>query len=95
MRITPSTLHGLISGAFDAQIDSYLVIDCRFGFEYEGGHIGGAINLNKDEDIERFLFDEVISRGQLPAPCVSGQPGLRPPILVFHCEFSAKRGPTL
>jgi hypothetical protein len=95
MRITPATLKALTSGAYNAHISSYQIIDCRFAFEYEGGHISGAINLNKDEDIERFLFDDVIRSGELPVPCQSGQPGLRPPVLVFHCEFSAKRGPTL
>lgn len=94
MRITPATMQALLSGAFDAQIASYKVIDCRFGYEYDGGHIKGALNLNKDEDIERFLFDEVSRQGELPPPSQSGTPGFRQPILVFHCEFSAKRGPT-
>lgn len=95
MRITPATLQALLSGAYDAQVASYRVIDCRFAYEYEGGHIKGAINLNKDEDIERFLFDEAGRRGELPPPSQSGTPGSRQPVLVFHCEFSAKRGPTL
>jgi len=25
---------------------NYLIIDCRFEYEYNGGHIFGAINLN-------------------------------------------------
>lgn len=95
MRITPTTMQALLSGAYDAHIASYQIIDCRFGFEYEGGHIRGAINLNKEEDIERFLFEEAAKRGRLPPPSQSGTPGVRQPILVFHCEFSAKRGPTL
>ncbi|KAG9053335.1 cell division cycle- protein, partial [Serendipita sp. 407] len=52
MRITPATMQALLSGAYDAHVASYTIIDCRFKFEYEGGHIGGAINLNKEEDIE-------------------------------------------
>jgi M-phase inducer tyrosine phosphatase len=95
MRITPSTLQALLSGAYDAQVASYRVIDCRFAYEYVGGHIKGAINLNKDEEIERFLFEEANRRGELPPPSQSGMPGFRQPILIFHCEFSAKRGPTL
>ncbi|CAG7845963.1 SubName: Full=Related to tyrosine phosphatase-Cryptococcus neoformans var. neoformans {ECO:0000313/EMBL:CCA71084.1} [Serendipita indica DSM 11827] len=94
MRITPTTMQALLSGAYDAHIASYQIIDCRFGFEYEGGHIRGAINLNKEEDIERFLFEEAAKRGRLPPPSQSGTPGVRQPILIFHCEFSAKRGPT-
>jgi hypothetical protein len=95
MRITPDTLRSLLSGVYDSQISSYQIIDCRFGFEFEGGHIAGAVNLNKDEDIERFLFEEAIKNGALPPPSQSGTPGVRQPVLIFHCEFSAKRGPTL
>ena len=95
MRITPATLQALLSGAYNAHVESYRVIDCRFAYEYAGGHIQGAVNLNKDEDIERFLFDEASRRGELPLPSQSGTPGFRQPVLVFHCEFSAKRGPTL
>ena len=95
MRITPTTMQALLSGAYNAHIASYQIVDCRFGFEYGGGHIKGAINLNKEEDIERFLLDEAAKRGKLPPPSQSGMPGVRQPVLVFHCEFSAKRGPTL
>ncbi|KAG8869325.1 cell division cycle- protein [Serendipita sp. 405] len=94
MRITPATMQALLSGAYDAHVASYTIIDCRFKFEYEGGHIGGAINLNKEEDIERVLFEMAAKEGRLPVPSQSGMPGVRHPILVFHCEFSAKRGPT-
>ncbi|KAG8819614.1 cell division cycle- protein [Serendipita sp. 401] len=94
MRITPATMQALLSGAYDAHVASYTIIDCRFKFEYEGGHIGGAINLNKEEDIERVLFEMAAKEGRLPIPSQSGMPGVRHPILVFHCEFSAKRGPT-
>ncbi|KAG8803909.1 cell division cycle- protein [Serendipita sp. 399] len=87
-------MQALLSGAYDAQIATYTVIDCRFGFEYEGGHIRGAINLNKEEEIERVLFELAMKEGRLPVSSQSGTPGVRHPVLVFHCEFSAKRGPT-
>ena len=32
-----------------------LIIDCRYGYEYQGGHIKGALNINKPSLID-FLF---------------------------------------
>ncbi len=34
----------------------YLVIDCRFDYEYQAGHINGAINLNTPEQMEAFFL---------------------------------------
>ncbi|KAI6006388.1 hypothetical protein EDC04DRAFT_2782422 [Pisolithus marmoratus] len=57
----------------------YFIIDCRFDYEYSGGHIPGAININTPQG--------------KPKPCVSGD-ACKKTVLVFHCEFSAKRAPT-
>ena len=35
-----------------------LIIDSRFEYEYQGGHIKGAINLNKPENVEEFFFSD-------------------------------------
>lgn len=53
----------------------YLFVDARFGYEYEGGHIKGAINVNDDQKMRELLRS--------------------PKILIFYCEFSSCRGPTL
>lgn len=84
--ITPATLAKLIRGDFNTNIASYKVIDCRYPYEYEGGHIEGAINIyTKDQCMELLTnFD------------LSGQESRkRSNILVFHCEFSSERGPNL
>ncbi|CAK5277468.1 unnamed protein product [Mycena citricolor] len=89
MRITPDTLNQLLDGHFSSRAD-YHIIDCRFDYEYNGGHIQGAINLNQVGDVEEFLLRETLVK---PKASVSGDPA-RKTILVFHCEFSAKRAPT-
>lgn len=81
--IAPRTLHQLLTGAYQGPITNFLVIDCRYPYEYEGGHIRGAVNLWTNEEIMNYLlrdgrFD--LSAGQSTA-------------LIFHCEFSAQRGP--
>lgn len=88
MRIKPDTLDALLDGAYDGKINNYYVIDCRFDYEYNGGHIDGAININSTARLEQELL------GLLrPKPTVSGDL-VKQTILVFHCEFSAKRAPT-
>ena len=76
---------------YDDFVKNFLVIDCRFDYEYEGGHIPGAININTTAGVEEFLLGMSASK---PTPSTSGAPSKKT-ILVFHCEFSAKRAPTL
>ncbi|KAH7924547.1 Rhodanese-like protein, partial [Leucogyrophana mollusca] len=88
MRINPQTLDALLDGAYDTQIANYHVVDCRFDYEYNGGHVPGAININTTAGVEEFLLGL-----DKPKPCVSGD-SAKKTVLVFHCEFSAKRAPT-
>ncbi|KAJ7489867.1 hypothetical protein B0H11DRAFT_2010752 [Mycena galericulata] len=89
MRINPETLNKLLDGHYSERAD-YHIIDCRFDYEFNGGHINGAVNLNQTADVEDFFLRNSLKK---PKPSVSGDPA-RKTILVFHCEFSAKRAPT-
>ncbi|KAJ7273554.1 hypothetical protein B0H12DRAFT_1228402 [Mycena haematopus] len=89
MRINSETLNNLLDGHYTEQAD-YHIIDCRFDYEFNGGHIRGAVNLNQKGDLEEFFLRTSLKK---PKPSVSGDSG-RKTILVFHCEFSAKRAPT-
>ena len=33
-----------------------IVVDCRFDYEYQGGHIKGAINVNSKDAMEEVFF---------------------------------------
>ncbi|KAF8917100.1 hypothetical protein CPB85DRAFT_1374416 [Mucidula mucida] len=90
MRITPQTLNALMDGAFNDRIHDFHVIDCRFDYEYNGGHIPGAVNINTPDDVEKLLLGPSLTK---PKPSVSGD-AYRKTVLVFHCEFSMKRAPT-
>ncbi|KAI5122982.1 hypothetical protein M0805_006860 [Coniferiporia weirii] len=90
MRIDTKTLNALLAGKFDNKVASYQVIDCRFDYEYQGGHIKGAVNINTTAEIEEILLG---SGARKPTPSCSGD-AKKKTILVFHCEFSAKRAPT-
>ncbi|KAJ4495602.1 hypothetical protein C8R41DRAFT_918726 [Lentinula lateritia] len=92
MRITAGTLQMdlLLDGAFDDKIRDFHVIDCRFDYEYAGGHVPGAVNINTTASVEDLLLGPSLMK---PKPSVSGD-GQKKTVLIFHCEFSAKRAPT-
>lgn len=60
---------------------NYTIIDCRYDYEFKGGHIRGATNFKTISEIEKAFINSP-----------SDDPTR---ILIFHCEFSSHRGPTL
>lgn len=88
--ISPVTLAGLIEGRFQDQVGGFHIIDCRYPYEFEGGHIAGAVNLYTTEMIEQFLIQPV----ETQKPEITPDSKKRR-ILVFHCEFSFERGPNM
>ncbi|GAV06300.1 hypothetical protein RvY_16314 [Ramazzottius varieornatus] len=83
--ITPETLRSAIlrEAPFE-NLSSLEVIDCRYPYEYDGGHIRTAINCHTQEELrEKFAFKEKEEDfGKKKA-------------IVFHCEFSSKRAPEM
>ncbi|KAF5277946.1 hypothetical protein FQA39_LY18424 [Lamprigera yunnana] len=86
--ITPSTLAVLMRGGYQNMVSSYKVIDCRYPYEFNGGHIEGATNLYTKEQVLERLLD---AQSHLDANLETCNRN----ILVFHCEFSSERGPNL
>ncbi|XP_018607161.1 M-phase inducer phosphatase 1-B-like isoform X2 [Scleropages formosus] len=83
--ITCDTMCALLNGEFSSLVESFVVVDCRYPYEYQGGHIKGAQNMpNTDEAVAELL------RRHLRAHCPN-----RRLILVFHCEFSSERAPRM
>lgn len=87
--ITAKTMRSLLSGEFDENIASYQVIDCRYPYEFVGGHIRGAVNLFTQDQI----IDQLVkTKTEMPSITAGDQ---KRHILIFHCEFSSERGPKL
>ncbi|KAL7051627.1 hypothetical protein ACKWTF_004538 [Chironomus riparius] len=86
--ISADTMRSLLLGEYDDCVSSFKIIDCRYPYEYEGGHIHGAINLFTQDQI----IEELINK---KAPEVPNVDGHNRNILIFHCEFSSERGPKL
>uniref|UniRef100_A0A182VQL5 protein-tyrosine-phosphatase n=1 Tax=Anopheles minimus TaxID=112268 RepID=A0A182VQL5_9DIPT len=90
--ISGDTMARLVRGDYHDKIASFKIIDCRYPYEFEGGHIRGAKNLYTQEQI----IDELIKSKTESPNVVSCQDGaMRRHIVVFHCEFSSERGPKL
>ncbi|KAF4983765.1 hypothetical protein FZEAL_888 [Fusarium zealandicum] len=79
-RITRETLVDVLDGKYCDHFDQKMVIDCRFEYEYDGGHIDSAVNYN----------DKELLTGQLFKTPMSGRT-----LLIFHCEYSAHRAPLM
>ena len=88
-RISKDTMIDLLDGKYDDWYSQRVIIDCRFEYEYEGGHIQGARNYNDKETLASQLFDvEPVLRpghGDLT----------KPSLVIFHCEYSAHRAPLM
>jgi hypothetical protein len=79
-RITGKTLINVLDGQYNHLYDRTVVIDCRFEYEYQGGHIDGALNFCEKEQLAEELFNAPSNLNTL---------------LVFHCEYSAHRAPLM
>jgi M-phase inducer phosphatase len=76
-----------------------IAFHCRYPYEYDGGHIRGARNIYTKEQIFKEFVDikqpehnpdvgESVQQSETSTPKKRN-------ILIFHCEFSSERGPSL
>ena len=77
-RVSRETMIEVLDGKYSPCYEQSTIIDCRFEYEYTGGHIDGAINFNNKEELAGKLFT-------LATP--------QKTLLIFHCEYSAHRAP--
>ena len=81
---------------FSTMFDDVIILDCRFPYEFNGGHIPSAINITSFAQLQDILFSA--SKGELAGPVDGGEGGAGSvesgrTCLVFHCEFSQSRAP--
>lgn len=80
-RIDRATLLRVLDGEFDDSFEHKLIIDCRFEYEYDGGHINAAVNFNDKDLLAEHLFGANQNEGRT--------------LIVLHCEYSAHRAPMM
>ncbi|CAD6186668.1 unnamed protein product [Caenorhabditis auriculariae] len=67
----------------DDFLRQYTIVDCRYPFEYNGGHVKGAINVYEKSAVQKIFFPE------------ESDNEIRSRIPIFYCEYSQKRGPSM
>ncbi|KAJ2362150.1 m-phase inducer phosphatase, partial [Coemansia sp. RSA 2607] len=82
MRIEAKTASDLLDGMYDNLYDEKIFVDCRFPYEYEGGHIAGASNAPTQEALEQLLLRRPLESGKRV-------------VVVLHCEYSIQRAPSM
>lgn len=87
--ISHETMAKLLRGDYDKTVGSFRIVDCRYPYEFEGGHIAGAENLYTQEEILNALVKPMNGSASVVTD------GAKRNIIVFHCEFSSERGPKL
>lgn len=78
-RISKNTMVEVMNGKWKEFYDALYIIDCRFSYEYEGGHLPNAININTPSSLNKLFFEVPAQRA----------------VVIFHCEYSRDRGPTM
>ncbi|KAH3671039.1 hypothetical protein OGAPHI_000750 [Ogataea philodendri] len=70
--------------------DELMVIDCRFEYEFKGGHIDCALNVSSKRELEDLLLNQSVIK-KTPMEYTAEHRKL----MIFHCEFSSHRGPLM
>jgi rhodanese-related sulfurtransferase len=83
--ITGSTLANLMAKS-ENQSKQFKILDCRYPYEYKGGHIKSATNISKEIDLFNRFFNPETSSYSFPP---------NDTVLIFHCEFSSERAPKM
>ncbi|XP_065176130.1 M-phase inducer phosphatase-like [Sycon ciliatum] len=85
-RITGETLSRALLGGFcqNSMVAEIHLVDCRYPYEYAGGHIKDAANIHDDDQMVSMLFKNTALHSNNRAEH-------SPTIIVFYCEFSVKR----
>lgn len=81
-RIHVDTVAELLQGRYRDKLDNFIIIDCRYDYEFRGGRIRGAVNLGRNRRLVKKFFEN--NRQAMSCRRVA---------VIFHCEFSVNRGP--
>jgi M-phase inducer tyrosine phosphatase len=71
----------VLNGMYNTHFDQIHIVDCRFPYEFSGGHISDALNIDCSEVLEKAFFS---------SPKASQRT-----LIIFHCEFSLQRAPAM
>ncbi|KMS65046.1 hypothetical protein BVRB_039990, partial [Beta vulgaris subsp. vulgaris] len=73
--VSCETVASLLSGDFAETVSQYVIVDCRYDYEHEGGHLPFAISVNRHESL-----------CELHATLRNSNMDLTSVVIIFHCE---------
>lgn len=79
-RINQDTMISVLNDDYKDRFNETIVVDCRFEYEFNGGHINGAVNFNDKDHLAKQLF---------------ASPQTHRTLIILHCEYSAHRAPLM
>ncbi|KII67441.1 M-phase inducer phosphatase 3 [Thelohanellus kitauei] len=83
--ITPNTLCEVLENRAPLKSHEVVIVDCRYPFEYVGGHIRNSLNIYTKENLINHFFSNI----KQPQRQINAR------AIIFHCEFSKIRGPKM
>lgn len=103
-RISADTLAQIIHNEYSQFFSNIVIFDCRFFYEYKGGHIYSSINLLERKQLETIYSRQVLIQQKEKMlntnnsnsfnQDYSDVPNIEKSVcFIFHCEFSTVRGP--
>ncbi|SCU86242.1 LAMI_0D01068g1_1 [Lachancea mirantina] len=84
-RIDVETLINVLDGKYSQNFEKIYIVDCRFEYEFQGGHIDNALNISSQKALEQEFIHNREDKCNKK----------KPPLVIFHCEFSSYRGPVM
>ncbi len=90
-----SQLIRALEGEYKDSIGMLMIVDCRYGYEFSGGHIRGAVNFTNTADATAFLMESCMVDQYSSIRAIESGLSRKPLVVVFHCEFSQQRGPRM
>ncbi|KAL2087021.1 hypothetical protein ACEWY4_018080 [Coilia grayii] len=82
--VSANTVAALLNGDFMSTVEDFLIIDCRYPYEYSGGHIKGAVNLHTEAQLQQAFHHGLTQTSPSAGPESVSQPV--GPLLGLHCS---------
>ncbi|KAJ8404902.1 hypothetical protein AAFF_G00332890 [Aldrovandia affinis] len=64
--ISAQTVASLLKGKYRSAVEGFVIIDCRYPYEYQGGHIKGAVNFHSEAQLQEALFQDSVTSQMSP-----------------------------
>jgi hypothetical protein len=83
--ITPQTMRQVLDGSYSEYYHDLKILDCRFEYEFEGGHLQGALNFSDPRKLPNLVLNSTNDN--------AGENRVN--LMIIYCEYSMDRAPKM